>query len=176
MKVSNWNKWDLHIHTPASNIMIPGDYKNPQYNASNIVDKLRENNVKLAVITDHHIFDKNNFNNLITEVKKCNEDFGYDITILPGVEINVKFTGATHKSIHFILIFENDKLDEIEKVINDLNNDIGVDIPLTEKSTIEQIVNRFAKFEYIVIPHLVNWTRMMERPTTRNTPICDKIV
>ena len=46
---SEWRKWDLHLHTPSSY-----DYQNGSVTNEDIVNKLIDNNIALAVITDHH--------------------------------------------------------------------------------------------------------------------------
>ena len=49
---SDWRIWDLHLHTPSSY-----DYNDKSVTEQQIVDKLIENNVSAAVVTDHHHID-----------------------------------------------------------------------------------------------------------------------
>lgn len=38
-KISMWGKWDLHIHTTVTNLMVHHDYKNPEkYNDDELIN------------------------------------------------------------------------------------------------------------------------------------------
>ena len=98
---SEWVKVDLHLHTPSS-----FDYKNKSITDDDIINKLNENDVKLAVITDHHRIDIKRIENLQSLGNKKG------ITILPGIELRSELGGS--ESIHFIGIFSDQiKLDDI---------------------------------------------------------------
>lgn len=53
---SEWRKWDLHLHTPAS-----FDYDDKSVTNEQIIDKLVENEIALAVVSDHHFIDVENY-------------------------------------------------------------------------------------------------------------------
>lgn len=98
---SVWRKWDLHVHSPASY-----DYKNKSVTNEKIIEKLKENNISVVAITDHHIIDVEKIKELQTLGEKEN------ITILPGIELRSELGGS--ESVHFIGIFPEDcKLSEI---------------------------------------------------------------
>ena len=100
-KGSQWRKWDLHLHTPSSY-----DYGDKSVTNDDIIDTLKDNEISVAAITDHHQMD--------VERIKMLQDLGQknDITILPGIEILSDARGS--EPVHFIGIFPEDcKLDHI---------------------------------------------------------------
>lgn len=100
-KGSEWRKWDLHLHTPASY-----DYKDKSMTNTDIINKLQDEGITCAVICDHNIMDIDR----IKELKKIAEL--KNITIFPGLELRSELGGS--ESIHFIAIFsETCNIDEI---------------------------------------------------------------
>ena len=155
-KISTWNKWDLHIHTPVTNRMVKNDYNNQElFSEELFVNKMYENEIKLAVITDHNIFDKEKYELILKEVSERNEKENKYLCILPGVEINVEFLTPQQDSIHFILIFDdNENLSDIEKAVEQLNTKIGYTKGNAKNATVKEIADNFSKFNYIVSIHL----------------------
>lgn len=101
---SEWRRWDLHLHTASSY-----DYKCKDENCDEIlVQKLRENNIVAAAITDHFVIDKDRIANL--------RRLSPDIVFFPGVELR---TDKGDTNIHVILIF-SDKLD-LDELVEDFN-------------------------------------------------------
>ncbi len=97
---SEWNKWDLHFHTPSSY-----DYKDKTITNIQLIEKLVEKDVKVVAITDHHIIDVQR----IQDLKVLSSE---RITILPGIEFLSDSRGK--QPIHFIGIFsENSDLNYI---------------------------------------------------------------
>lgn len=97
---SEWNKWDLHFHTPSSY-----DYKDKTVTNIQLIEKLVEKDVKVVAITDHHIIDVER----IQDLKVLSSE---RITILPGIEFLSDSRGK--QPIHFIGIFsENSDLNYI---------------------------------------------------------------
>lgn len=97
---SEWRKWDLHFHTPSSY-----DCKTETTTDQQIIDKLKEENIALVAITDHHKID-------VQRIKHLQELAGDDITILPGIELRSELGG--HDSVHFCAIFpENSNINTI---------------------------------------------------------------
>ena len=92
-KGSEWNKWDLHLHTKASY-----DYKYKAEDAEKILcESLRYNDIKAVAITDHSKIDKA----VISKLRSL----APDIIFFPGVELRVD-KGANN--LHVILIFSNE--------------------------------------------------------------------
>ena len=92
---SEWNIWDLHFHTPSSY-----DYKHKDISNQEIINTLKDNNVKVIAITDHHIIDIERIRELTSLAKNEN------ITILPGIEFLSNAKGK--EPIHFIGIFSEE--------------------------------------------------------------------
>lgn len=100
-KGSEWRKWDLHVHTSASDC-----YQNSAVTNEEIIEGFKKNNISIAAITDHHFIDVKN----IKALQALGEKEG--ITILPGIELRSELGGS--ESVHYIGIFPEDcNLDEI---------------------------------------------------------------
>ena len=87
---SEWNKWDLHIHTASS-------YDSP-YKADDadelLCQALIENDIKAVAITDHFKIDKTRIEHL--------RELAPEIVFFPGVELR---TDKGANNLHLILIF-----------------------------------------------------------------------
>ncbi|GHV83543.1 hypothetical protein AGMMS50212_08830 [Spirochaetia bacterium] len=90
-KGSEWRKWDLHFHTPASH-----DYKDKSITDTLIIEKLIENEIGAVAITDHNFID-------CQRIKKLQILANGKIVIFPGIEFCSELGGS--ESIHFIGIF-----------------------------------------------------------------------
>ncbi len=92
---SEWRKWDLHVHTPASD-----GTGTPE----EIVNKAIEKGLSVIAITDHHSVD------YIDQVKEAAKD--KDLSVISGIEFRSEYGS---KSVHFIAYFpdeyENTNLD-----------------------------------------------------------------
>jgi hypothetical protein len=94
-KGSEWQKWDLHFHTPASY-----DYGDKSVTNKEIIDTLSANDISVVAITDHHTIDIERIRELQLLASKV------DITVLPGIEFLSDAKGKV--PIHFIGIFPED--------------------------------------------------------------------
>jgi len=100
-KGSEWNRWDLHFHTPSSY-----DYKDKTVSNPEIIQEMKRNSVSVFAITDHHIIDIERYNELKVLGAKEN------ITVLPGIEFLSDARGKD--PVHFIGIFsENCNLEHV---------------------------------------------------------------
>lgn len=108
---SQWNKWDLHIHSNASD-----GNGTPQQ----IIQKAKEKGLSVIALTDHHTV-KN-----IDEMKAL----GYEnnITVISGIEFRTEY-GA--KSVHMIGLFP-DEYNGIKLTQQALNELILVPLNLSE--------------------------------------------
>ena len=88
---SEWRRWDLHIHTPAS---YDWDTKCKKAN-SDIIDAAVSAGISAIAITDHHTTDS------VDEIKKLGEDKG--VFVIPGVELR---TDKGNDKIHIIALFD----------------------------------------------------------------------
>ena len=82
---SNWAKWDLHIHSNAS------DGKGTP---SEIISKAKERQLSVIALTDHHSVEN------IDETKKLGKENG--ITVIAGIEFRTEYG---KKSVHMIGLF-----------------------------------------------------------------------
>ena len=94
-KGSEWNKWDLHFHTPSSY-----DYKDKTVTNIDIINEMKRNSIAVFAITDHHVIDIDRYNDL----RELGEKEG--ITVLPGIEFLSDAKGK--EPVHFIGIFSED--------------------------------------------------------------------
>ncbi len=171
---SVWRKWDLHLHTPASE-----DYQDKSITNEAIIQKLKDSNIAAIAITDHHTIDVNRIINLQSIAAT-------DIAIFPAIECRSELGGS--ESVHFTGIFPNDlnkaqlqdiwtkfsaaqkiteqdkhdkgenkiycDLKESAKVIHDLGGLVAVHAG-SKSNTIENIRSNLAKFKDQVKTDLV---------------------
>ena len=116
-KGSEWNKWDLHFHTPSSY-----DYKNGSVTNEDIINELKKRKIRVVAITDHDIIYIERIKSLQRLGKAAN------ITVLPGIELRCELGGS--KSIHFIGIF-SEKAD-IENIWIKLQGHLGTEKEIKE--------------------------------------------
>ncbi len=91
---STWLRADFHLHTNADNeFSYNGDN---EFYISNYVNKLNQENIGIASITNHNKFDFNEYKALAKTAKKK------EIYLLPGVELSVN-DGAN--GIHCLIVF-----------------------------------------------------------------------
>lgn len=108
---SEWRKWDLHFHSPASY-----DYGNKALTATQIIDELSKNEISVIAITDHHVIDIP----LIKELKSIGMTKG--ITVLPGIEILSDARGE--EPIHYIGLFSQDS--NIDYIWGQIENNTNI--------------------------------------------------
>jgi len=111
-KGSEWRKWDLHFHTPSSY-----DYKNKSVTNEKIIEILKENDISLVAITDHHTIDVGR----ITELRNL---AGNDIKILPGIEFCSDSRGR--EPIHFIGIFSGVDIKSLNYIKEEILSKSGI--------------------------------------------------
>lgn len=87
---SEWNRWDLHVHTASS---YDCTYKGADSDEL-LCKALRDNGVSAVAITDHFLIDKDRISNL--------RKIAPDIVFFPGVELR---TDKGASNLHLILIF-----------------------------------------------------------------------
>ena len=87
---SEWNRWDLHVHTASS-----FDYEYKGNDADELLcQMLKQNNIKAVAITDHFKIDKSRIESLRSKAS--------EIVFFPGVELR---TDKGANNLHLILIF-----------------------------------------------------------------------
>lgn len=93
-KGATWRRWDLHLHTPASE-----DYKDKSVSNEKIIETIKNAHISVISITDHHTIDVDSY-------LKLRELSDGEITIFPGIELRSELGGR--EQIHFIGIFPED--------------------------------------------------------------------
>jgi chromosome segregation protein len=94
---STWVRADFHMHTRADNEFSYS--QDPKLFASEYVAALKAAGIRVAVITNHNKFDRDEFKALAKIAKK------EDIFLFPGLELSVK--DGSH-GIHTLVVFSND--------------------------------------------------------------------
>lgn len=95
---ADWLRSDFHLHTDAdSQFTFTGD---SNFYYSNYIDKLVEQEIKIAAITNHNKFNLEEFKALEKTARKR------EIYLLPGIELSVN-DGAN--GIHCLVIFDPNK-------------------------------------------------------------------
>jgi predicted ATPase len=123
---SEWRKWDLHFHTPASY-----DYQNKSVTNQQLVDKLAESNISAVAITDHHTIDVLK----IQELQRLGKE--KNITVFAGIEFCSELGGK--ESIHFIGIFPENS--DISSIWTTLQGKLGITVAdIAQKGGLENIV------------------------------------
>jgi len=121
MRGAEWVRVDFHLHSLASstfslpsglNLDSDSDVKKL---AEEYVKKLRDANIKIAAITDYNLIREDWFKRIKEEANK------YGIIILPGIELDVGFTGGKY-GLHVLLIFdERENIEGINRFVHSLD-------------------------------------------------------
>lgn len=149
---STWIRIDFHLHTIADDT----DFYRGESNqfAKDYIDKLKQEDIQVGIVTNHNKFDKVEFQTLKKSAKK------EDILILPGIELSVN-DGAN--GIHTLIVFSDqwleNNIDYINQFLattfrgkqnyenkNERSNDNLI-------STIE-LLNEFCKDYFIILAHI----------------------
>ena len=131
-------KIDLHIHTQSCK---QGDGKKREISPEEFVKKMRENSVEICAITNHNKFD-------ILEFKKIRE-LDDELTIFPGMEIDVTLYNGKHK--HIIVVASPEKMQQFDEVFDEESRNYDNYIISYEEFIAK--VRSFSKTEIIIIPH-----------------------
>ena len=100
-KGSVWRKWDLHLHSTASD---------GKCSPEELIDESITKGIKVIALTDHHTV------NNINEIKRLGKEKG--ISVISGIEFRTEYG---QKSVHMIGLFP-DKFEEMaldEAALND---------------------------------------------------------
>lgn len=106
---SQWHRWDLHLHTPAS-----FDYEDKSITNQQIVDALVSAGVRAVAITDHHVMD-------VARIRELQSLGGQSLTVLPGIELRDDHGG---EPIHYICIFSQEC--DLDHVWTTLQGSLGL--------------------------------------------------
>ncbi|MBT0719169.1 DNA repair protein [Rosenbergiella epipactidis] len=131
---SVWNKWDLHIHSPMTN--LNDQFKDPHLD--NFVDEVIKNNLSLLGITNYWFFAENELEILRDKFREKE----YPITILGNVEFRISQPNKSGEWINIHIIFsERIRTERINKALEkiELSNktDEGKTIWCSKTSIVE---------------------------------------
>lgn len=130
---------DLHIHTQKCK---QGDGSKRNITPEKFIEKMNKNNVKICAITNHNKFD-------FEEFKKIRE-LEPELTIFPGIELDINFKNNERK--HIILICNPDSAEKFYNIFdNDCNRNYD-EFFLNYNELLDKI-ERFSEDEIIIIPH-----------------------
>ena len=130
---------DLHIHTQKCK---QGDGSKRNITPEKFIEKMSKNNVKICAITNHNKFD-------FEEFKKIRE-LEPELTIFPGIELDINFKNNERK--HIILICNPDSAEKFYNIFdNDCNRNYD-EFSLNYDELLGKI-KRFSEDEIIIIPH-----------------------
>ncbi|HEM6072610.1 PHP domain-containing protein [Streptococcus suis] len=131
-------KIDLHIHTQTCKT---GDGKKREISPENFINKMRENNVEICAITNHNKFDIEEYKT----IRRLDEE----LTIFPGMEIDVNLYNDQHR--HIIVIASPEKAQEFDDIFDEKHRNYE-DYIISYDEFIKQ-VKLFSPSEIIIIPH-----------------------
>jgi predicted ATPase len=112
-KGSEWRKWDLHLHTPYTNLN--------RYKASDedFINKLKENNISVVAITNYY-----NFNDSEFELK--DKLVAENIATFFNLELRSSYTNTDDKCCDIHVLFSEDvSKEDITKLLVKLNLNVG---------------------------------------------------
>ena len=104
---ANYLRLDCHLHTMADK-EFKYDNNNNDF-MKNYIQKLKDENIKVGIITNHNKFDKNEFVNLKKQAQK------EEILLIPGTELSVK---EGKNGIHILIAFSNEWINSGKDNIN----------------------------------------------------------
>ncbi|MFH1527942.1 MAG: TrlF family ATPase, partial [Bacteroidota bacterium] len=94
---ATWVRADFHLHTKADNTFPYNE--DPNSYVTKYIEKLKSEEIRIAVITNHSKFDLAEFKELRKNAER------EEIYMLPGVEFSVK-DGA--KGLHILIVFNDE--------------------------------------------------------------------
>lgn len=138
-------KIDLHCHTMKTK---SGDAPTRDIDASSFKSILNNSNVKIAAITNHNVFNYNQYKEFVEEVKN-------DFQIWPGIELDVLSNSTNkngnRKTGHVIIISNPEYVEEFNDEVNRIIGNVKAD---EVEISIEELLNFFSNLsDAIILPH-----------------------
>jgi len=139
-------KIDLHTHTLDSK----KEGKTRNVSRDRYYEVLTENNVRLAAITNHNIFDLDQYNDFCKYSDEEINKGGRSLSILPGIEIDI-ICNATNDEGHLILVTSRKNHLEFAGLINKWFREKKVE----EKVNVDTVINDTKKLQMFYIGHFL---------------------
>ena len=166
---SEWRKWDLHLHTPAS-----FDYKNKNITAKEIAEKLKEKDISVVAITDNDIIDEK----WISDIRNESDKINHKITIFPGMEIRTELEAK--ENIHVIAIFRESS--SINYINTELTTKLDINSQLENGELEEKIYCKYDKtieviksLDGVISIHCAKKSNGIDDVISNNTPVKQEI-
>lgn len=147
-------RFDSHLHTMADKEFT---YDNTNHDfIKNYIQKLKDENIKVGIITNHNKFDKEEFVNLKKQAQK------EEILLIPGAELSVK---EGKNGIHILIAFSNDWISSGKDNINTFLNSVFIGISNRENENtrckedltgVIQLLDDFNLDYFIILAHVDN--------------------
>ena len=95
---SFWNKWDLHIHSPYTNM-------NNRYNCGIdlFCQTVKDKDIKVIGLTNYFIIQENEYNEVVAEL-------GNDVYVIPNIEFRTNDTNGSGEYINIHVLFNPDNI------------------------------------------------------------------
>lgn len=114
MKGSEWNKWDLHIHSPMT--WMASTFKGPE-DIPEFVKKLGESGLSLIGLTNYFFLAENEIENIREEIERQE----LKITVLPNIEFRLAQQNKQGDWINIHCVFsENISTAKINQALSNL--------------------------------------------------------
>lgn len=111
---SEWNKWDLHIHSPMT--WMASTFKGPE-DIPEFVKKLGESEISLIGLTNYFFLAENEIENIREEIERQ----GLNITVLPNIEFRLAQQNKQGDWINIHCVFsENISTAKINQTLSNL--------------------------------------------------------
>lgn len=130
-------KIDIHVHTKKCK---QGDAETREVSASKFAEKVLSTDVKIVAITNHNVFDKEQYNDISANVNG-------EIQIWPGIELDVIDEG---KRGHLIVIVSPSDMDEFNNTVLSVTNGYTAD---DFSISIDETIAKFDSFNPVYIAH-----------------------
>ena len=147
-------RFDSHLHTMADKEF---KYDNTNHDfIKNYIQKLKDENIKVGIITNHNKFDKEEFVNVKKQAKK------EEILLIPGAELSVK---EGKNGIHILIAFSNDWISLGKDNINTFLDSVFIGISNRENENtrckedltgVIQLLDDFNLDYFIILAHVDN--------------------
>lgn len=147
-------RFDSHLHTMADKEF---KYNNINHDfIKSYIQKLKDENIKVGIITNHNKFDMEEFINLKKQAQK------EEILLIPGTELSVK---EGKNGIHVLIAFSNDWISSGKDNINTFLDSVFIGISNRENENtrckedltgVIQLLNDFNLDYFIVLAHVDN--------------------
>jgi DNA repair protein SbcC/Rad50 len=95
-KGSNWNRWDLHIHSPLTNL-------NRKYNCDieQFSKTIKEKGISVIGLTNYFIIHEDEYSEVV-------EKLGKDVLVIPNIEFRTNDKNADNEFINIHVLFNPD--------------------------------------------------------------------